>query len=233
MPSFCTYFISDLHLQPDRPDITKHFREFMQTRARFTDALYILGDLFEYWIGDQDDNGFNQSIYNELNYIIQQGIPIYFMRGNRDYLIDEKFAQKTGVTLLHDPTVITLYGKQYLLSHGDCLCTTDKTYQRFRRIMQSRLMKKAALATPHWLRKRITKKIRQKSNKHNQKASSIMMDVHQPAVEAILKKHHVHHLIHGHTHQPHTHHFQIDGEACTRTVLGCWEQKIDYLKIEP
>ncbi|MCH9643470.1 MAG: UDP-2,3-diacylglucosamine diphosphatase [Gammaproteobacteria bacterium] len=231
MPSFCTYFISDLHLQPERPDITRAFREFMQTRAHHADAIYILGDLFEAWIGDDDDSGFNQSIYNEINYVVQQGTPVYFMRGNRDFLIGKRFAEKTGVTLLDDPTVVTVYDQHYLLCHGDSLCTLDTKHQRFRKIMHSKSIKRIAAITPLSLRRKVAGMLREKSTKHNKNTAENILDVHQDAVETIMRQHKVTQLIHGHTHRPDTHTFEVDGKTFTRKVLGCWDDGINYIKL--
>jgi UDP-2,3-diacylglucosamine hydrolase len=217
-----TLFISDLHLDESRPEIVDLFERFLAEEARHAQALYILGDLFESWIGDDDDSVLADRVSRALRALSDSGVPIYFMRGNRDFVLGETFARKAGMTILNDPTVIDLDGKPVLLMHGDTLCTDDVDYQKFRKLMHNRWFQRIALALPLSIRRRIAGRLRGQSQKHVVRKAEAIMDVNQGAVEATLRKHGVLLLIHGHTHRPATHRFDLDGQAVERVVLGDW-----------
>lgn len=220
-----TLFISDLHLHPQDPRVTQRFVQFMKNEARQAEALYIIGDLFEAWVGDDDQTPFHQQIIQELKSLHQAGVATYFIHGNRDFLIGRRFAKQTGITLLPDPCVIDIYGKKILLSHGDLLCTHDRRHQRFRSFVFNPLCQKLFLTIPLFFRHRIARKIRNQSGQHNQGAPHYIMDVASVAVEALMRQHNVNLLIHGHTHRPAIHKMG-DKE---RVVLGAWHDNADYV----
>ena len=218
------YCISDLHLSPDEPHITEAFLHFLNYVAPHAEALYILGDFFEYYIGDDDQNPFIQSIIDALKQFTQTGFPVYLMHGNRDFLIGKTFAKMAGVTLISDPAFITINNKKILLMHGDSLCTTDIQHQRFRKITQKKWIQKLFLSLPLSFRRTLADAIRKDSMKKNHNKSMAMMDVTQSAVDLMLQTHQADKLIHGHTHRP------MMTEK--RIVLGSWETQPNYLKIE-
>lgn len=223
-----TLFISDLHLQPERPDITQFFLNFLNTRATSADALYILGDLFEAWVGSDNNPDFNQSIVQAIRQLTSNGIPVYFMRGNRDFLIGNQFVKETGCQLLPDPSVVELYGTRVLLTHGDALCTQDSKHQKFRKLTQHRY-NFLFLKLPLFLRRKIAQLLRRSSRKHTSQLHYAVMDVTNSAVETIMRTRQVCILIHGHTHRPNIHPLTIDGEPAKRIVLGDWEKKANVL----
>jgi len=217
-----TFFISDLHLEPNRPDITQCFFNFLHHQVPQAEALYILGDFFEVWIGDDEDTPFQRSIIAALKQLTDRGFPIYFMRGNRDFLIGEAFIHATGCRFLADPTVIDLYGKPVLLTHGDVLCTADLKHQRFRKYAQNPRYNRFFLALPLWLRRAIARLVRNISQKSNRTAAYAIMDVTPSAVTQQMQDHQVKLLIHGHTHRPAVHSLVLKGEPANRVVLGDW-----------
>ena len=229
-----TWFIADLHLSPARPDITALFLQFLRQQAPNADALYILGDLFDAWIGDDDNSDFAQSIQAALAQLTQQGVAVYFIAGNRDFLIGPSFATRTGVTLLPEASVIDLYGCRTLIMHGDSLCTDDVSYQRFRRIIRHPWLTKLLLRLPLAWRMRIANKLR--ANSATQKpltdAQLKIMDVNQCAVEEAMQQHQVQWLIHGHTHRPNIHQVTLANQALAqRIVLGDWYQQGSWLAV--
>jgi UDP-2,3-diacylglucosamine hydrolase len=219
-----TYFISDLHLEESRPNITQKFLSFLNQCDASVDALYILGDLFEVWIGDDEDSLFHREIKQALKIASNKGLPIYFMYGNRDFLIGKKFLRETGCTLLADEEKISLYGTSVLLMHGDTLCTRDEVYMKARKLGRNRLLQFLFLLTPLTLRKKYANKMRAKSKNHTQTISKEIMDVTQVEVKNVMRKHKVNLLIHGHTHLPNTHYFLIDGAHSERIVLSAWHE---------
>jgi UDP-2,3-diacylglucosamine hydrolase len=224
-----TLFISDLHLDESRPEIVDLFERFLETDARGAEALYILGDLFESWIGDDDDSPLAERVARALRALSDSGIPVYFMRGNRDFVLGKHFARKAGMTILDDPTIIQLNGESALLMHGDTLCVDDIDYQKFRRIMHNRWFQRVALALPLRLRRHIAGRLRGQSAKHIARKAEAIMDVNQGAVEAAMRSHGVRLLIHGHTHRPATHRFDLDGRSAERIVLGDWYDQSSIL----
>lgn len=217
-----TLFISDLHLDDSRPEIVATFERFLAEEALGADALYILGDLFESWIGDDDDSPLADRVANALRELSDSGVPVYFMRGNRDFVLGEKYAKRAGMKILADPTVIDLHGTKALLMHGDTLCTDDIDYQKFRRLMHNRWFQRIALALPLRIRRKIAAGLRGKSQKHVSMKAENIMDVNQTAVESEMRRHGVKLLIHGHTHRPATHRFDLDNQIAERIVLGDW-----------
>lgn len=216
-------FISDLHLQPERPDIAKLFFDWMREQATQADVIYILGDFFEAWVGDDDNHPFHEEVIQSLQALSQAGIPIYLITGNRDFLLGKMFAKKTGVTLLPEPSVINLYGRHALILHGDSLCTLDKKHQRYRKIAYRNWVKSLFLALPLKFRQMIARQFRHYSHEHNSTKSMNIMDVTEQAVIDIMQKYQVNLLIHGHTHRPQIHEFISNHQPMQRIVLGAWE----------
>jgi UDP-2,3-diacylglucosamine hydrolase len=218
-----TLFISDLHLEAERPAITQLFLNVLADAGESIDALYILGDLFEAWIGDDDDTPFHRQIINALKAATQKGLPIYFMPGNRDFLIGHRFLAATGCQLLPDEKKITLYGTPVLLMHGDTLCTRDEAYLKWRKKARNRFLHTLLfLILPLSWRRKMAEKMRAASAQHTKKVTKDIMDVTQEEVERLMQQHHVHTLIHGHTHRPNIHALTINGAPAKRIVLDAW-----------
>ncbi len=225
-----TLFIADLHLSTEEPAITAGFLRLLEGEARTAEALYILGDLFEAWIGDDDPNPLHAAIAAAIRALVESGVPCYFIHGNRDFLIGKRFARQSGMTLLPAEKVLTLYGERVLIMHGDTLCTDDVGYQRFRAKVQQRWLQTLFLSLPLFIRQRIAAKMRAGSKASNQTKSDAIMDVNQQAVSEVMYQHHVRHLIHGHTHRPAIHDLQIEGHPARRYVLGAWHQEGSMIK---
>ncbi len=217
-----TLFISDLHLSGERENITELFIKFLDQRASHADALYILGDLFEVWPGDdmiQPD--YEQSI-SKMKQLADNGLPLFVMQGNRDFLMAEKFAEVSGATMIEDPTVIDLYGSPTLLMHGDTLCTDDVDYQKFRIMVRNPRWQADFLSKPAEERLAMTSKYRKISKDKTANKSMDIMDVNQQTVEQVLLEKNIHQLIHGHTHRPAVHDFTVGNKEMKRIVLGDW-----------
>ncbi|MEO8672685.1 MAG: UDP-2,3-diacylglucosamine diphosphatase [Tahibacter sp.] len=225
-----TLFISDLHLEASRPQITAIFLRFLQNEAKRADALYILGDLFESWIGDDDDTELALAVQGALRELTDSGVPVYFMHGNRDFLIGDAFAQRTGVHLLPDPSVIDLYGRRVLLMHGDTLCTDDVAYQAFRQQVREPAWQQSFLAQPLAERRAFAEHAREQSRIHTSAARMDIMDVSPVAVEQAFLDHDVEVLIHGHTHRPAVHGSTHDDVVRTRYVLADWRDRGERLQ---
>jgi len=225
-----TLFIADLHLSTEEPAITAGFLRLLEGEARTAEALYILGDLFEAWIGDDDPNPLHAAVAAAIRALVESGVPCYFIHGNRDFLIGMRFARQSGMTLLPAEKVLTLYGERVLIMHGDTLCTDDVGYQRFRAKVQQRWLQTLFLSLPLFIRQRIAAKMRAGSKASNQTKSDAIMDVNQQAVSEVMRQHHVRHLIHGHTHRPAIHDLQIEGHPARRYVLGAWHQEGSMIK---
>ena len=231
-------FISDLHLCDSRPHINSAFISFLEKTASQAQALYILGDLFEYWAGDdviQNDviktTGLQANVHALRS--LTKTTPVFFMAGNRDFLIGDGFAKATGITILPDPSLLNLYGKPVLLSHGDALCTDDIAYQQFRAEVRSEAWQKQFLGQP--LAKRIAyiELLRSKSEQEKSTKSMQIMDVNALAVAHLLTQYHFPPLfIHGHTHRPKRHLHSINGHDCVRWVLGDWYEQGSYLMLD-
>lgn len=226
-----TLFIADLHLQTEEPAITAGFLRFLAATAQKADALYILGDLFEAWIGDDDPNPLHRQIAAALKTLADSGVPVYFIHGNRDFLLGQRFARESGMTLLPEEKVLELYGKRLLILHGDTLCTDDAGYQAFRAKVHQPWLQKLFLALPLFIRMRIAAKMRADSTSANRNKSQAIMDVNPQAVVNVMEKHQVQHLIHGHTHRPDIHTLTANGEPAYRYVLGAWHQEGSMVKV--
>jgi len=217
-----TYFISDLHLDETRPVISRAFFDFLDQKARGADALYILGDFFEVWVGDDDDSAYSREVVARLREFSDSGTPLFFMHGNRDFLVGEQFCREAGATLLGDPTVIDLYGKPVLLMHGDSLCTRDTEYMAFRQQARSPEWQQALLAQPLEARRAFARNARQQSKSMNSLKAEDIMDVTPSEVVAALERHNAQIMIHGHTHRPDCHELVANGSPAQRWVLGDW-----------
>lgn len=217
-------FISDLHIALDKPDITKRFLGFLQNQATHAGAVYILGDLFDAWIGDDDFTPPSNSIRIALKNLTDSGVAVYLQPGNRDFLLGSRFAKETGVTLLGDYAVINLFGTPTLLTHGDLLCSDDLAYQAFRIKSHSQAWQDNVLSKPLWLRLLAARWYRLRSHYHKRGKSMGIMDANQATVIATMREYHCLRLIHGHTHRPGIHDFLIDGQPAQRFVLSQWHK---------
>ena len=215
-------FISDLHLHAEHPESTEQFLHFMRTDAHMASALYILGDLFEAWIGDDDTDPGHAPIIAALAELSRKSVPCYFMHGNRDFLVGKRFAAATGCVLLDDWHVIEISGQRAVLTHGDLLCTDDTSYQDLRRTVRDPSWQRDFLAKPLDERRAIVTDLRERSKTETAAKPADIMDVNQSAVEAALQQHGVSILLHGHTHRPAVHEFIADDAPATRIVLGDW-----------
>ena len=220
-----TLFISDLHLDPARAAITELFLAFLRTTAPRAEALYILGDLFEAWIGDDAADAAHRPVIEGLRALSAGGTPVYLMHGNRDFLMGARFEQMSGARLLPDPSVIDLYSQPTLLMHGDTLCTDDVDYQQFRARVRGERWQREFLALPPARRAEIAHRLRVASQEYTRGKKPEIMDVNPQAVERALREHRVLRLIHGHTHRPAVHTLPLDGRTATRIVLGDWYEQ--------
>ena len=225
-----TLFISDLHLDPERPAVTELFLELLDTRARGADAIYILGDLFEAWVGDDDTGPMNLAVCEGLKKCAVAGTPVFIMHGNRDFLLGARFATASGCTLLGDPTLIDLYGTPTLLMHGDLLCTDDTEYMAFRRMVRDSEWQRQLLSRPLQERQQMAREMRDRSREQTGGKPESIMDVNKEAVLKTMTDHRVQRLIHGHTHRPAIHDLLISGEPAQRIVLGDWYEQGSLLE---
>ena len=228
-----TLFIADLHLQTEEPAITAGFLRFLSGEAKSADALYILGDLFEAWIGDDDPNPLHREIAAAIRALVDAGTPCFFIHGNRDFLIGQRFARESGMPLLPEEQVLDLYGRKVLIMHGDTLCTDDTGYLAFRAKVHTPWIQTLFLALPLFIRNRIAAKMRAGSKAANSSKSMTIMDVNPQAVVRVMEKHQVHWLIHGHTHRPDVHNLMVHGEPAHRVVLGAWHTEGSMVKVTP
>lgn len=232
-----TLFISDLHLHESRPQVTRAFFQFLYTQAIHAEALYILGDFFDAWIGDDEDSELAQDIASGLHQLSELGIAIYFMHGNRDFLLGAAYATKAGMSLIDDGTRIDLYGTPTLLMHGDSLCTGDVEYQAFRAMVRSPQWQQQILAQPLAARRALATQMREKSKSMNSLKADDIMDVSPAEVIAQMEAAGVTRMIHGHTHRPAHHSLTVNHQSAERIVLGDWHDfgwciKADNHKIE-
>jgi len=226
-------FISDLHLCAERPHINQQFFDFIGHTAPQAGALYILGDLFEYWVGDDDlADPLNASVAEALRTLGTKGTAVCLMHGNRDLLIGREFAQRCGAELISDPTLLDLHGTRTLIMHGDTLCTDDAAYQKFRTYAHNPGNQAQFLALPLAARREKILGLRAESERSKQDKSNEIMDVSQGAVAEILRSHGYPRLIHGHTHRPARHVHVVDGHTCERWVLNDWYQRGGYLRCD-
>lgn len=229
-------FIADLHLAPERPAITELFLDFLRTRARRAQALYILGDLFEAWVGDDDDSALAASVRAGLSRLREGGVELYFVHGNRDFLLGERYAAEAGLTLLPETSVRHVSGRQVMLLHGDTLCTDDAPYQAFRRQTRDPTWQAAFLGQSLNQRRAFAAAARSESARYGADlaaAAPAIADVVPAAVHAAFAAAGVSWMIHGHTHRPALHHAVVDGRHCVRMVLGDWYTQGSVLQIDP
>ncbi|MGH8494849.1 MAG: UDP-2,3-diacylglucosamine diphosphatase [Gammaproteobacteria bacterium] len=222
MSSQPTLFISDLHVDASHPEIAEQLFSFLRSEARQAQALYILGDLFEAWIGDDDPDPVKRDTVSALRDTVDAGTPCYFMRGNRDFLVGEGFARASGCTILEDPSPVEIMGRPMLLMHGDTLCTDDTEYQAFRRMVRDPQWQAAFLSLGLDERLAQARTAREASRARTSQLDEDIMDVNPGAVERTLKASGLRMLVHGHTHRPAVHQLTVDGEPATRIVLGDW-----------
>ena len=220
-----TLFISDLHLEADRPEIGEQFLAFLTGRAREADALYILGDLFEAWVGDDDPSPYYAGMKDALRELSDSGVPVYFMHGNRDFMIGERFAAETGATLLPDPHRVDFYGEKVLLSHGDYLCTDDVEYQQVRAMTRNPQWQAMMMSKSIEERVAFARQAREQSQARSATMTEEITDVNEDAVEEAIRDHGVDILLHGHTHRPAVHPFHVDERPVHRIVLGDWYEQ--------
>jgi len=229
-----TLFIADLHLDPGRPQITALFERYLAgDEVRHADALYILGDLVEAWIGDDDDAELPARIATATRAVRDAGVPVYFMVGNRDFLLGPAFAERAGLSLLDDGTVHDIQGRRTLLMHGDVLCTDDLAYQAVRRQVRTPEWQAQILAMPLQARRAFAARAREDSKAHTGSTMESIMDVNGAAVAEAMRKAQVTRLIHGHTHRPAVHDFLLDGAPAQRIVLGDWYEQGSVLRVDP
>jgi len=225
-----TLFISDLHLDAAAPEAAEQFVGFLAGPARGADALYVLGDLFETWIGDDDDEPWRAQICGALRSLGEAGVACLIMHGNRDFLLQRGFEARTGCRLLDDPCVIEIGGERALLTHGDALCTDDAAYQQLRGVVRRRSWQRRFLALPLATRRALAGAARAGSRRHMQRVAPTIMDVNPDAVVRAMRATGVRTLIHGHTHRPAIHDFELDGAPARRIVLGAWYEQGSVLE---
>lgn len=228
-----SYFIADLHLAENRPDITACFLSFMKNDAIKAEQLYILGDLFEVWFGDDYKTELTQSVVDAIQMLTNAGTPVYFIHGNRDFLLGKNYAKQANMVLLPEKHLIELYGEKILLMHGDTLCTRDVDYQKFRKKSRSWWWQGFMTRLPLWLRKRIADNYREKSKQAQQVKSLDIMDVTTSEVVKDLEAYDCQLMIHGHTHRPNIHELTANNKAAQRIVLGDWYEQGAWLKVTP
>lgn len=231
-----TWFISDLHLEPARPDSIQTLLAFLAHIEARADALYILGDFFEYWIGDDiletPVGAVFKPIMQALRALRESGVPLYFLHGNRDFLIGETFAERSACELLPEEQVIDLYGTPTLIMHGDSLCTDDVAYQQARQLFRDPQWQAQVLQLSIPERVERAKAMRLESQANNQAKDERIMDVNAQAVVEVMRTHGVQHLIHGHTHRPAVHQFELNGQSAQRVVLGDWYQQASFVRVD-
>ena len=225
-------FMSDMHLDSARPHITQLFIDYLAEHGTDADAVYLLGDLFEVWLGDKVSLPDYADVIDALQKLVKQGTPVFVMRGNRDFMLRQPFADATGATLMPDPSVIDLYGTPTLISHGDLLCTDDVPYQRFRKITNNRLLQWLALhAIPDSRKRKIAADMRAASQRAQSVKTADVMDVNADAVTQWFEHYNVTQMIHGHTHRPARHDYELNASTATRWVLGDWYTQGSVLKV--
>ena len=232
-PLMHTLFISDLHLDDRRPETTALLQKFLVDEAIDADALYILGDLFEFWLGDDVPSNSAVEVAGALSLLAASGVPCYFMHGNRDFLLQEAYAKLAGMELLPEEYVVDLYGERVLLMHGDSLCTDDLAYQQLRKLVRNRAWQEDTLSKTPQERLQMALQLRDASAEHKGNEAMSIMDVNQAAVGSAFERHDVLRMIHGHTHRPATHDLVVRGKSAQRIVLGDWYTQGSVLKVKP
>lgn len=220
-----TYIIADLHLSENEPAITAGFIHFIEQQAIHADSLYILGDFFNYWIGDDDATPLHQQVADALKQLTRRGIPCYFIHGNRDFLLGQHYAKQCGMTILPQETRLEIENQRILILHGDTLCTDDIAYQNYRKKVYNPWIRRLFLALPLFVRRRIAQKMRKNSQYASSLKSDSIMDVNPQAVASTFEKYQVDWMIHGHTHRPAIHEIVINDKKYYRGVLGAWHHE--------
>jgi len=224
--------ISDLHLEEQRPDITRAFLALLDGRARAAESLYILGDFFEAWIGDDAMSPFQLSICKALRALSNGGTQVFLMHGNRDFMVGKAFCKAAGCTLLKDPSVVQLNGEPVLLMHGDSLCTRDEAYMRMRRYLRNPLTLWVLRHLPLGTRHKLARKLRNESRAQTRMKANDIVDVTPEEIPRIMAQYGVRTLIHGHTHRPAIHKLQVGNDAAKRIVLGDWDHQGWALQVD-
>jgi UDP-2,3-diacylglucosamine hydrolase len=225
-------FVSDVHLDTQAPQATQQFLEFLRDQASRAEALYILGDLFEAWVGDDDRDPEKEQVSAALKALGTAGVPCFVLHGNRDFLLGAQFCARSGCILLHDPVVAQWDGEAVLLTHGDALCTDDHPYQELRSTVRDAGWQQRFLALPRERRELLANEARAGSKRHTARTVPVIMDVNEAAVAAAFRATGVHRMIHGHTHRPGVHDLVVDGAPAQRIVLGAWYEQGSYLHCE-
>ena len=225
-----TLFISDIHISDDYPEINNQFLNFVNNVHQDINTIYILGDLFEYWLGDDDPNPTFKEIGEALKKLSKKNISVFFMHGNRDFLIGNNFEERSKIQIIEDPSVIELYGERILISHGDIFCTDDKDYQLFRKQTRDPLWQNKILKKSLEYRKKFALDARASSSKHIQSNNEFIMDAQEAEIIKTFKKYNLTTIIHGHTHRPAIHNSILNGKRCRRIVLGDWYDQGSILK---
>jgi UDP-2,3-diacylglucosamine hydrolase len=225
-------FVSDVHLDTGTPQAIEQFLAFLSTHAASAEALYILGDLFEAWVGDDDQDEEKERVCVALKSLDRRGVACFALHGNRDFLLGTGFTARSGCRLLTDPVVAEFDGERVLLTHGDALCTDDHAYQELRSLVRTSAWQRRFLALPRAHREFLAHEARAGSRRHTARTVPYIMDVNDDAVAAALRAARVHRVIHGHTHRPGVHDFELDGAAAQRIVLGAWYEQGSYLSYQ-
>jgi len=224
------WFASDLHLDPSTPDIAARFLRFLAGPVRGAHSLFLLGDLFEAWVGDDDPEPAHREVIASIGALARAGTLVYVMRGNRDFLIGERFCSDSGAILLEDPAIITVAGAPAVLSHGDGLCIDDRAYQKLRALVRDERVRADFARLPLEARRRLATEARAGSREHLATAVDYITDVNQTAVEILMREAGAGLMIHGHTHRPGIHRFESDSLSRTRIVLGAWHDQAMVLR---
>lgn len=222
-----SWFASDLHLDPSTPEIAERFHRFLDGTVRGARSLFLLGDLFEAWLGDDDPEPAHRDVVAALARVAASGTLLYVMRGNRDFMLGERFCREAGAVLLDDPATVDMGGTRVVLSHGDGLCVDDRAYQRLRALVRDPALRAGFARLPLEARRRLATEARAGSREHLANASSYITDVNAAAVESVFRESEAALMIHGHTHRPGVHRSAIDGRERTRIVLGAWHDEAD------
>jgi UDP-2,3-diacylglucosamine hydrolase len=225
-----TLFISDLHIDASQPAIVRQFLSFLEAEAARAEALYILGDLFESWIGDDAPDGAQEAAIAGLRALTAGGVPCFVMHGNRDFLLSTRFCRESGAELLNDPVIVTLYGERILVMHGDALCTDDGAYQRLRATVRDPDWQRRFLGLSIKARRALAGAAREGSQAHMAAIEYSITDVNADSVASVLRGSGLTTLLHGHTHRPAIHAFEVGGRPCTRIVLGDWYDQGSLLR---
>jgi UDP-2,3-diacylglucosamine hydrolase len=225
-------FVSDVHLDASAPGAIEQFISFLQSHAAKAEALYILGDLFEVWVGDDETDPDKKTVCEALRALTSQGVACFVIHGNRDFLLGRDFCANTGCRLLTDPVIAEFDGERVLLTHGDALCTDDHSYQELRSIVRTAPWQRRFLALPVADREMLANEARAGSRQHTARTIPIIMDVNPEAVASAYRAAQVHRIIHGHTHRPGIHDTSVDGAPAQRIVLGAWYEQGSYLVYE-